>query len=431
MFVCVFSIGLNIGIEWLIFWVGVVCLSVTVRVLGLGKLAGYRWRILVMTYICMLSFALVFQSIPPLLTLIRQEFNVSHAQAGLLMSLFALPGVFVAIPGGVVSDRFGIRKTGVASLVLMFVGTFILGTSSSPLQAYAGRIVSGVGGLTLAVVLPQLLSKWFMGKELGVGMGIFNTAMPLGTILSLNVFSIVGNSFGWQLPIFLTTVASVIALLVFLLLYREPAGKTERVRGTVIGDVAGLGFSVWLVGLCWMWFNAALISFITFSSDFLVAKGYEVGSAGFMSSMVMMGSLFLNPVVGYIVHRFGRENLLIGAGGVLLATLTFLTPAASSIAPFFVLIGISASLVPAPIYSLPPKTVKPENLGLAFGIMTACLNVGVLGGPYLAGLARDLTGDYTLSFHLMTLFAVLLTITIALFSLLKGRKEKKQRTNNG
>jgi hypothetical protein len=66
------------------------CLSVTVRVLGLGKLASYRWRILVMTYVCMLSFALVFQSVPPLLTLIRQEFNVSHAQAGLLMSLFAV-----------------------------------------------------------------------------------------------------------------------------------------------------------------------------------------------------------------------------------------------------------------------------------------------------------------------------------------------------
>jgi predicted MFS family arabinose efflux permease len=394
-------------------------------------LSDYRWKILIMTYVCMLSFALVFQSIAPLLTLIRQEFNISHAQAGLLMSFFALPGIFVAIPGGVVSDRFGIRKTGVASLVLMITGTFILGTSSSTLQAYAGRIVSGVGGLTLAVVLPQLLSRWFIGKELGIGMGIFNTAMPLGTILSLNVFSMVGNSFGWQLPIFLTTTASTIALLVFLLLCREPAGETERVKGTVIGDIASLGVSVWLVGLCWMWFNATLISFITFSSDFLIAKGYEVGAAGFMSSMVMMGSLFLNPVAGYVVHRFGRESLLIGAGGVFLATLTFLTPAASSIAPFFLLVGISASLVPAPIYSLPPKIVKPENLGLAFGVMTACLNVGILGGPYFVGLARDFTGEYTLSFHLMTLFAVLLTITIALFSLFKGRGEKKQRADDG
>jgi hypothetical protein len=72
------------------YFLGESCLSITVRVLELGKLAGYRWRILVMTYVCMLSFVLVFQSVPPLLTLIRQEFNVSHAQAGLLMSPFAV-----------------------------------------------------------------------------------------------------------------------------------------------------------------------------------------------------------------------------------------------------------------------------------------------------------------------------------------------------
>ena len=379
-----------------------------------------------MTYLCMLSFALVFQSVPPLLTLIRQELGISHAQAGLLMSLFALPGIFVAVPSGVISDRFGMRKTGVVSLVLMVAGTFIVGTSSSPLQAYAGRIVSGVGGLTLAVVLPQLLSKWFLGKELGVGMGIFNTAMPLGTILSLNVFSMLGESYGWQVPIFVTTIVSAIALLAFLLLYEKPVEEAENVRGSVIGDVAGLGSSVWLVGLCWMWFNAALISFITFFSDFLVNRGYEVGSAGFMSSLVMAGSLFLSPVVGYVVHRFGRENVFIGAGGVLLAALIFLVPTSSFVIPFLTLIGIAASFVPAPTYSLPPKIAKRENLGLAFGIMMACLNIGVLGGPYLAGLARDLTGDYTLSFHLMALFAVLLTVTIGLFSLLEIRKKKKR-----
>lgn len=398
------------------------------QVFGMIELAGYRWKILVMVYVCMLSFALVFQSVPPLLTLIRQELNISHAQAGLLMSLFALPGIFVAIPGGVVSDRFGMRKTGVTSLGLMIAGTLALGTSSSPVQAYAGRVVSGVGGLTLTIVLPQLLSKWFVGKELGLGMGVYNTAMPLGTILSLNVFTVMSQGFGWQVPIFVTTLVSVVALLTFLLLYREPVEEARKARSRVMVDLVGLGSSIWFVGLSWMWFNATLISFITFSPDFLVSRGYEIGSVGLMSSLVMFGSLFLSPGVGYVVHRFGRENMFIGAGGVLLAALIFLVPTSSFVVSFLILIGIAASFVPAPTYSLPPKIVKPENLGLAFGIMTACLNIGVLGGPYLVGSARDLTGDYILGFHLMTFFAVLLTITIGLFSLLRVRKEKRQKT---
>lgn len=387
---------------------------------------------LAVIYLCMLSFALVFQSVPPILTLIRQELNINHAQAGLLMSLFALPGIFVAIPGGVISDRFGARRTGVASLVAMIAGTIILGTSSSLIQAYAGRIVAGVGGLTLAVVLPQLLSKWFVGKELGLGMGVYNTAMPLGTILSLNVFSMLGESFGWQVPIAITTAASILALFVFLVFYKEPDKEVNKARvSSAVADSTGFGPSIWLVGICWMWFNAALISFVTFSPDFLVSRGYEVGLAGSMSSLVMLGSLALSPIVGYLVHKNGKESLFIGVGGVLLAALVYFVPTSSLLVPLFVLTGVAASLIPAPIYSLPSRIVRSENLGLAFGIITACLNIGVLAGPYLVGLVRDFTGDYVLSFHLMTIFALLLTNTIGFFSLLGARRKRRQKTPQG
>ncbi len=377
-----------------------------------------------MTYVCMLSFAMVFQSIPPLLSLIISEFAISRAQAGLLMSLFALPGIFIALPSGMISDRFGMKKVGLVSLVLMIAGTLIVGTSNSPLRAYLGRIVSGVGGLTLAIVLPQLLSRWFLRKELGLGMGVFNTAMPLSTILSFNIFGILGESFGWQIPIFLTTTVNVIALLIFLWLFKEPAAeKAEKAKSSIIRDITELGPSIWLVGFSWMWFNAAFISFLTFSSEFFVTRGYEIGSAGFMSSIVMIGPLILSPLVGYFLYRFGREEAFIGVGGIILASLIFLIHTSTFVVPLLVLIGIFAALVPAPIFSLPSKIVKPENIGLGFGIVTTCLNVGVLLGPFVAGLARDFTGDYALSFYILSLFAILQTITIGLFSLSKPKNE--------
>jgi len=395
------------------------------KVSALAGAVDYRWKILAMTYFCMFSFAMVFQSIPPLLTLIRDEFGISRAEAGLLMSFFALPGIIVALPGGIISDRFGMKWTGVVSLVLMVIGTLVVGISNAPLQAYVGRIVSGAGGLTLAVVLPQLLSRWFLGEELGVGMGIFNTAMPLGAILSFNIFSIIGESLNWRMPIFLTTTASIVGLSVFLLLFREPPEKTSRTRNDANGSIKELGPAIWLVGLSWMWFNAAFISFLTFSSDFLVTRGYPIGSAGLMSSLVMMGSLFLSPLMGYFVYKFGRERAFIGAGGMIMAFLIFLVPISPVVVPLLVLIGIFVAFVPAPIFSLPSKLVKAENMGLAFGIVTACLNIGVLAGPYFAGLIRDVTGDYSFSFYLMAIFAVLQTVTIALLSLFKLRSEKE------
>lgn len=378
-----------------------------------------------MTYVCMFSFAMVFQSIPPLLSIIIPEFGFSDAQAGLLMSLFALPGILIALPSGIISDRFGMKKTGMISLILMIAGTLIVGTSNTHLQMYLGRIVSGAGGLALAIVLPQLVSKWFFDKELSVAMGVFNTAMPLGAIASFNIFGIIGKSFGWQMPISITATVGIFALVIFLWLFRAPSKeRTEKAKSSIFRDTAKLGSSIWLVGISWMWFNAGFISFLTFSSKFFVDKGYEIGSAGFMSSIVMMGSLFLSPLIGYFVHRVGKEELFIGVSGIILAFLIFFIPTSSNIILLLVLIGIFTALVPAPVFSLPSKIVNPKSFGLAFGIITACLNVGTLAGPYLAGLARDLTGDYNLSFYLIALFEVLQTVTIGIFALFKLRKKK-------
>jgi MFS family permease len=67
----------------------------------------YRWVILFMVYICMLVFAFTLQFLPPILPTIIANFQLSHTQAGLLMSLFTLPSIFLAIIAGLLSDRWG------------------------------------------------------------------------------------------------------------------------------------------------------------------------------------------------------------------------------------------------------------------------------------------------------------------------------------
>lgn len=342
------------------------------------------------------------------------------------MSLFALPGIFLAIPGGIVSDRYGAKKVGVTSLILMIIGTFLVGSTDNFLVMALGRTVSGAGAITLAIILPQLISHWFIHKGLGLGMGIFNTAMPLGTITSFNALSIIGTSLGWQVPIFLTTVVCVCALFVFLWLFKEPMPRSRELGTSVLSEISKIGKPIWLVGLTWMWFNAAFISFLTFAQDFFVAKGYEVASASFLSSIVMMGSLFLSPLVGYLVSKFGKEEVFVAAGGLVLACLLFYISMFISPILLLIFIGLFVALIPAPIFSLPSKIVKLSHLGLAFGILTTCLNVGILAGPYLAGLAKDLTGEYNVSFYLMSFFAILQVFSILLLHLLKTKTVQRR-----
>lgn len=91
--------------------------------------------------------------------------GLSHGKAGALMSLFALPGVFVSIPGGILSKSYGTKHVGIFSLALVFAGTTLVGLANGFNLLATGRVISGVGAMTIAIIAPQALSDWFQKKN--------------------------------------------------------------------------------------------------------------------------------------------------------------------------------------------------------------------------------------------------------------------------
>lgn len=378
----------------------------------------YRWVILALAYLCMLGFAFPLQSLPPVLTLIIRDFRLTHTEAGLLMSLFALPTIFFAILAGGVSDRWGPFKTGAISLVLVIVGMLIFSLSSSFLWLGLGRVVAGVGAVTISIVAPQIISQWFRGQGPGTAMGIFNTAMPVGTIICFASFGRLAEVVGWRIPIAITVMIGVSALASFLILYRPSPNPVQRVGPEKEEKLAGsflsllkVGVPIWLIGLCWMWFNAAVISFSSFAPDFFVSKGYSLAFAGFLASLLMWGSLVASPVVGRLVDKVGNNDVFIAVGGGVLATAIYLVTRSSNFFFPMILMGVGVAFVPAPVFSSPSRILEPKNLGLGFGIIAMAGGIGMSFGPYMAGLVRDKTGSYEVSFVFLSILALLTGVT--------------------
>jgi MFS family permease len=382
----------------------------------------YRWVILAVSYGCNFTYALVYQALPPILSLVISDLHLSHAQAGSFMSLFSLPGIFLSIPSGHLSDRYGAKRICASAFVLMILGTMIVSQARAFPLLGLGRVVSGLGAITVSIIAPQLVSQWFSGRELGIAMGIFNTAMPMGTIVSFNALGLAGKTWGWRRSVLISTLVSATALMAFLLAYRRAPATNARPRPAkghgLFSNVAQTDASIWLVGLTWMWFTGSSISFFTFAPDFLLAREYDMGAAGFWASFPMWGSLLLGPVIGYLIDRMGKKGLLIGFGAVSSALLMFLLPSAGASLSLLIMgLSVTEAFVPVAIFSLPPDILEPHHLGLGFGILTACSNVGVLSLPYLVGLATDRTGSYHASFALMAVFMLLAMPTIGLLEL--------------
>jgi len=380
--------------------------------------ARYRWVVLLLSYVCMLAYGFGLQSVPPVLTLIVGELGLSYAEGGMLSSLFVLPAIFLSILAGMLADWWNPFRVGVISLCLALAGALIFATSGSFVVAGLGRVIAGLGAATVSIQAARMITQWFGRGGAGTAMGIYNTAMPVAAITSFSTFGTLGQQSGWRTPIFVSALVAVLALAAFLLLYRPapaaaPVGAAGQGRAGVgrSFSLRNVGSPIWLVALCWMWFNAASISFSTFAPDFFVSRGYEIGAAGLLASLLMWGSLGLSPIIGRLTDRIGRHELFIGAGGILLAiAISVVARAESFIGPMLVM-AVAVALVPAPVFSLPAKILAPQRLGFGFGVLSTLSSTGIFFGPYLAGLIRDRTHGYEASFVFLSVLALLITAT--------------------
>ena len=181
---------------------------------------------------------------------------------------------------------------------------------------------------------------------------------------------------------------------------------------------------VWLIAAVWMMYNASTISYLTFGADYYQSTGYTVGYAGFLTSLLMVGSLLFSPLVGLLTDRVGKEECFIIGGSIAIGFLLFSVPR-TGLNPLLLggMIGLFAASIPAPVFSLVPKYISLTQAGLGYGILSTCLNIGILIGPLLVGFSYDRAESHLSGFNLMALFAFI-TAIIALILRFIGRPEK-------
>lgn len=388
---------------------------------------SYRWTILALGTFCILTYGVVFQSIPPLIGILVEIFDVSYARAGALMGLFIVPAIFLSIPGGMLTDRFGPRSVGVASLLSLTIGTVIVASGGSYWIIAFGRLVAGIGACVLLVVAPKIVASWFYEREIGLAMGIFNISMPLGTILSLNFMGTIAFRFNWQASIWVSFAVGVAALGLFLLLYRSKS-TVKELKPEQTGLLAAAkkaGASAWLVGLSWGFFNAGLISFFTYAPDYFISQGENIGRAGLLASYPMWGSIVLAPIVGLLIDRMGHKWIFVSIGCGGMALFLYLIPEFHRHAAIFsISIGVFVAVLTPAIFSLPAELLPESVMGFGFGILGTGMGIGTSVGPLIVGSLRDATGDYLWSFAAMALFSAGGIIPMSILGMKKQRRQQ-------
>src|SRR5437870_4045581 len=106
-----------------------------------------RWLILFVLFLARTALALQFQAVASAGSLLISALAIDYASLGLLIGLHSLPGVAIAIPGGVVGQRLGAKRVAIVGLFLMIAGGLVMGFSQSFASAAIGRTVIGIGAV--------------------------------------------------------------------------------------------------------------------------------------------------------------------------------------------------------------------------------------------------------------------------------------------
>ncbi|MEK9661942.1 MAG: MFS transporter, partial [Alphaproteobacteria bacterium] len=269
-----------------------------------------RWIVLGVLFLARTALGYAYQSVASVSPLMIADLSLSYAEIGALIGFFGLPGMFVALPGGLLGKRFGDVKVAVGGLLLMALGGFLMAAAEGYGLASIGRLFMGIGAVTMTVVLVKLVGDWFEGREIVTALAILMNSWPVGIALGQVTQGALGEAHGWQTAFAVSGAWALSGALLIAVVFRR--GTREDGTASAAGDriTTGEMILVGCAGLVWTLYNGGFIAIMGFAPAMLTARGLDVAAAGYLISTGTWVYMVAIPLGGWLSERLARPNLV-------------------------------------------------------------------------------------------------------------------------
>ncbi len=431
-----------------------------------------RWTALGIISITMFAGYLLTDIMSPLKPMLEEQFKWTSTEYGVFTSAYGWLNVFflMLIFGGIILDKMGVRFTGLLASGVMVLGasikyyaistTFapgaeILGLRTQVALASAGFAIFGVGVEIAGITVSKIIVKWFKGHEMALAMGMQMAVARLGTMIAMAAPVPIATYFKDSIsaPIAFTLVLLVIGFIAFFVYTFMDKKLDASVASNNVEPEDPFKFSdiglivknkgFWLIAFLCVLFYSSVFPFLKYAADLMVNKyGVTQEMAGYIPSLLPLGTLFLTPLFGGIYDNKGKGATIMIIGSVLLIIIhgIFSLPVFNYwlVAVVLVLLlGVALSLVPSAMWPSVAKIIPEKQLGTAYSLIFWIQNWGLMGVPLLIGIVLDKTNpgvsaakaagetavyDYTVPMLIFTVFGIL---AVAVAFMLKAEDKKK------
>lgn len=182
---------------------------------------------------------------------IRGDLGLSATEFGVLLSAFSLSYGFAQLPSGMLLDRFGPRIVLGAGLIFWSLMQALTGMVNSFSHFILLRIGLGIGEAPFMPAGVKSINDWYVQKERGTAVGIFNSSTVLGQAIAPPALVLMQIAWGWRTMFVVIGLAGIVVGLCWYAWYRNRAQfdlqQDERLYlAAPVQARPTLNFSEWL-----------------------------------------------------------------------------------------------------------------------------------------------------------------------------------------
>lgn len=332
-------------------------------------------------------------------------YQVGDGAIGWLANVFPLLYVLLAIPAGIVLDRW-FRGGLAAGAVLVATGALIRLGGDSYAVALAGQLVVAVAQPLVLNAITGIAGRYLAERDRPTGIAVGSASTFAGLIIGFGL----GAVFTADVPnlLLVQAILAVVAAVAVLAVLRTPAEHRAEQAPAGFGALRiawGDPFIRWLCGLVFVPFGV-FVALSTFAQPLLEPAGVSEGTAGLILIANVVAGVVGCAVVPIWANRHGRELTVLTASLLVTAVACVLLGLVPGVVVGFIALAlIGFGLLPAlPIVLELTERRAGRSEGTAAGLMWLA---GNLGGLVVAAVVGVLVDQPLLAFLLLAVLSLL------------------------
>lgn len=230
--------------------------------------------------------------VSPLAVQIMEELQIDSSQYALMFTFCMFPALFLSVVSGVLSDKFGVKRTMAVALALSTAGIVGRVFVSGYTAMLGCMLVLGLGCMFMTATSAKVLAAHFAPAQLGSVMGPVSSGSTVAMFVALATTAWFPST---KAAYIFSAVLAVAVLAAWIMVIKDPAPAAEQPQGASIKDslIACLKSKhLWLNGLTLLFLMTPQVIISSFLPQALqVEKGMDGVTAGYMTSIYMLGAI--------------------------------------------------------------------------------------------------------------------------------------------